>query len=136
MQQLKTKFLTAGSGLTLAAIIALLASPVRAEKNENSVLPVDKPAAKQETVLQPAVAAQGIRVYRDPQTGRIGPPPVGVEPPGLSIAEQHMLNRSDEGLRQRTLPGGSQGARQRVVAAHHASQLRHGRAGRIVRGPN
>ena len=53
----------------------------------------------------PAVA-QGLRVYRDPKTGRLGSPPPGVQPPGLSIAEQHMLNRSDQGLQSRALPGG------------------------------
>lgn len=46
-----------------------------------------------------------MRVYRDPDTGRLGPPPAGVQPHGLCVAQQQMLNRSDEGLQQRTLPG-------------------------------
>jgi hypothetical protein len=51
-------------------------------------------------------ATQGMRVYRDPQTGRLGPLPTGVVPPGLTISEQRMLSRSDQGLKSRTLPSG------------------------------
>jgi len=47
-----------------------------------------------------------MRVYRDPQTGRLGPPPAGVVPPGLTISEQQMLSRSEQGLKSRTLPSG------------------------------
>lgn len=32
--------------------------------------------------------------------------PPGMQPPGLSVAEQRMLNRSDLGLQSRVLPGG------------------------------
>lgn len=51
--------------------------------------------------------ASGLRAYRDQTTGKIGPPPAGFQPPGLSIAEQQMLNRTDHGLRERTLPNGA-----------------------------
>jgi hypothetical protein len=63
-------------------------------------------AAPPETAPLTPASAQGLRVYRDPKTGRLGPPPTGVQPPGLSVAEQQMLNRSDAGLQPRTLPGG------------------------------
>jgi hypothetical protein len=48
-----------------------------------------------------------MRVYRDPATGQLGPPPEGIKPLGLSIAEQQMLSRSDRGLRARILPSGA-----------------------------
>jgi hypothetical protein len=48
-----------------------------------------------------------MRVYRDPKTGELGAPPAGIQPPGLSAAEQQMLNRSDRGLQARTLPNGA-----------------------------
>jgi hypothetical protein len=53
------------------------------------------------------IAAQGMRVYRDPKTGQLGAPPPGIQPPGLSAKEQQMLSRSDRGLQARTLPNGA-----------------------------
>jgi hypothetical protein len=54
------------------------------------------------------IDASGLRVYRDPTSGRLVPPPAGFfQPPGLSIAEQQMLNRSEKGLRAHTLPNGA-----------------------------
>jgi len=47
------------------------------------------------------------RVYIDPETGKLGGPPPGIDPPGLSIAEQNKLSRSAEGLEQRQLPDGT-----------------------------
>ncbi len=102
MQRLKKNFLTVGSGITLAVVLLLPAGPGRAAGNGD-----DTAASGAARPPAPApVAGQGMRVYRDPKTGRLGPPPPGVQPPGLSVAEQHMLNRSDQGLQQRTLPGG------------------------------
>lgn len=66
----------------------------------------DHPTAGKANTELPAQAS-GLRVYRDPATGKIGPPPAGFQPPGLSIAEQQMLNRTDHGLRERTLPNGA-----------------------------
>mgnify|MGYP006870735355 FL=1 len=56
---------------------------------------------------EPAIESSGLRVHRDPISDRLGPPPAGVAPPGLSIAEQQTLNRSDRGLRARSLPNGA-----------------------------
>lgn len=53
------------------------------------------------------IETSGLRGYRDPQSGRFGAPPARVTPPGLSIAEQQQLNRSDRGLRARSLPNGA-----------------------------
>ena len=66
----------------------------------------EHPVTDMATIEVP-VDASGLRVYRDPVSGRLGPPPAGFRPPGLSIAEQQMLNRSDQGLRERTLPNGA-----------------------------
>lgn len=75
--------------------------------------PVSAPIAgvageRQQATGDPAlIAAEGMRVYRDPETGQLGAPPPGIQPPGLSAAEQQMLNRSDRGLQARTLPNGA-----------------------------
>lgn len=52
-------------------------------------------------------AQSSARVYVNPQTGEVGGPPPGVQPPGLSVAEQKMLSRSSRGLEVRTLPSGA-----------------------------
>jgi hypothetical protein len=105
MQRINKNFLTAVSGITLAAFMALHAGPGRAGEGGDETAG-GVPAGQQKAAGQAPVAAQGLRVYRDPQTGRLGPPPPGVVPPGLTAAEQRMLNRSDQGLQVHTLPGG------------------------------
>ncbi len=104
--QLKKNFLVVGSGITLAVVLSLHADPGRAAGNGDDTAASGVAAAPPGTAVQTPIAAQGMRVYRDPQTGQLGPPPAGVQPPGLSVAEQHRLNRSDAGLQQRVLPGG------------------------------
>jgi hypothetical protein len=106
MQRLKKKFLMAGSGITLVAFLLLHAGFASAEEGGDDTVLGDVPTALPERPAQAPVAAQGMRVYRDPQTGKLGPPPPGITPPGLTAAEQRMLNRSDQGLRPLTLPGG------------------------------
>jgi hypothetical protein len=106
MQRMRKNFLAAGSGITLAAMLVLHTSLVRAEEGAETMVSAGMPASSQESAVQAPIAAQGMRVYRDPETGQLGPPPPGVQPPGLSVAEQRMLNRSDGGLQARTLPRG------------------------------
>ena len=106
MQRLKKIALSTGFGLTLVAFFVLHAGLTRAEESGDESSAPGVFAAPPETAPQTPAAAQGLRVYRDPKTGRLGSPPPGVQPPGLSVAEQHMLNRSDQGLQSRTLPGG------------------------------
>jgi len=96
----------AGSGITLAAFLLLHAGSASAGEGGDETVSGDVPAALTEKPARAPVAVQGMRVYRDPQTGRLGPPPPGITPPGLTNAEQRMLSRSDQGLRPRTLPGG------------------------------
>jgi len=64
----------------------------------------------------PGVAAAGVeaaRIYRDPETGKLGPPPASATAlesapaTALSTAMQARLNRSDEGMQARTLPDGT-----------------------------
>jgi hypothetical protein len=106
MQPLKKNFLTVATVLTLTTLLALHPGLVRAGKDGEVSVAAGVPAVQPEKATQAPTAAQSMRVYRDPQTGRLGPPPPGVQPPGLSIAEQRMLNRSDTGLQPRALPGG------------------------------
>jgi hypothetical protein len=106
MPQLKKNFLTAVASLTLTALLVLHASLVRAGDDGDAHVSGGIPAVLPERPAQASVATQGMRVYRDPQTGRLGPPPSGVVPPGLTTSEQRMLNRSDQGLQPRALPGG------------------------------
>jgi len=47
------------------------------------------------------------RVFIDPETGELGGPPAGVEPPGLSVAIQKKLSRSDQGLEAQRLTDGT-----------------------------
>ena len=47
------------------------------------------------------------RVFINPETGDLGGPPPGVEPPGLSVATRQKLSRSDHGLQTRLLPDGT-----------------------------
>jgi hypothetical protein len=106
MQQLKKNFLAAGASITMTALLVLHAGPVRAGEDEDAPVSGGVPAVLSERPAQTPVEAQGMRVYRDPQTGRLGPPPPDLAPIGLTTAEQRMLSRSDQGLRPRTLPGG------------------------------
>ena len=107
MQPLKKNSLTVATVLTLTTLLVLHPGLVRAGKEGEAPVSSGVPAVPSDRPDQAPVAAQGIRVYRDPQTGRLGPPPVGVVPHGLTIAEQRMLSRSDQGLQPRTLPGGA-----------------------------
>ena len=106
MQRLKKNFLTAGASITLTALLVLHAGLVQAEGDEDASVSGGVPTVLSERPAQAPVEAQSMRVYRDPQTGRLGPPPPSLEPLGLTTAEQRMLSRSDHGLRPRTLPSG------------------------------
>jgi hypothetical protein len=106
MQHLNKSILVPGYSITLAVFMLLHAGPARAAGSGEDTVVSGVTTTPPGTAVQTPTAAQGMRVYRDPQTGRLGPPPAGVQPPGLSIAEQHMLNRSDAGLQPRALPGG------------------------------
>jgi len=106
MQRLKQNLLAVGSGITLAVVLGLYAGPGRASGDDEEPVASGVPAVTPESVPQTPAASQGMRVYRDPQTGQLGAPPPGVQPPGLSAAELRSLNRSDRGLQARTLPGG------------------------------
>jgi len=95
-------FVTAGYGLILMAFILLYPGSGRTEEGGKSASD-----GMAETPASTApVAAQGLQIYRDPQTGRIGAPPPGTKPLELSDAERRMLSRSDRGLQPHTLPGG------------------------------
>jgi len=97
-------FVTAGYGLILIAFILLYPASGRTEEGGKSAS--DGIAETPASTAPAPVAAQGLQIYRDPQTGRIGPPPPGARPLELSEAERRMLSRSDRGLQPHTLPGG------------------------------
>jgi hypothetical protein len=106
MRRLKKNFTTTAPCMTLAVVMALHTGLVGAEETGSATVAGGVTATPLDAATELPVAAQGMRVYRDPKTGRLGPPPAGVQPPGLSVAEQQMLNRSDAGLQPRALPGG------------------------------
>jgi hypothetical protein len=105
MQRFKI-LLNMGASIALTALLVLHACLVWAGGGGDEHISGGMPVVQRDTTAQVPVATQGLRAYRDPQTGRFGPPPPGVQPPELSAAEVHMLNRSDRGLQSRTLPGG------------------------------
>jgi hypothetical protein len=104
MQRGTKAFANRRYGLILTALIVLHPGAGTAEEGGKSAGDViaESPAS---TVPGP-VAAQGLQIYRDPQTGRIGPPPPGARALELSDPERRMLERSDRGLRPHTLPRG------------------------------
>jgi hypothetical protein len=106
MKQLMKNFLMIGTGISLTALLVLHTGSIRAGEEEGSPIFSGESALLKERSAQIPVATQGMRVYRDPQTGQLGPLPAGVVPPGLTISEQRMLSRSDQGLKSRTLPSG------------------------------
>ncbi|MGB5474024.1 MAG: hypothetical protein WBQ78_11160 [Gammaproteobacteria bacterium] len=106
MQRITRNFLLTGSRLTLAAFLLLHDGLARAGDGGDQSLTGSMPAGSPETAVQAPIAAQGLRVYRDPKTGQLGSPPPVQAPSVLTTAEQRMLNRSDQGLQSRTLPGG------------------------------
>jgi hypothetical protein len=106
MNQLMKSFLILVTNITLTALLVLHTGSVRAEGEEDSRVSNGFSALLTERAVQMPVATQGVRVYRDPKTGRLGPLPTSVVPPGLTISEQRMLSRSDQGLISRTLPSG------------------------------
>jgi hypothetical protein len=106
MNQLMKSFLMIVTDITLTALLVLHTGSVRAEGEEESPVSNRVSTLPTERAAQIPAATQGMRVYRDPQTGRLGPLPAGVVPPGLTIPEQRMLSRSDKGLKSRTLPSG------------------------------
>ena len=106
MLRLTKNFLMYGAGMTLVAVLAVHAGAGMAGESGEETRIDGVPAGPQATTVQSQTAAPGLRVYRDPQTGQLGPPPPGIQPPDLTAAEKHMLNRSDRGLQARTLPGG------------------------------
>ena len=106
MKQLMKNFLMTGTSITLMTLLVFHAGSVQAEGEEDSSVSTGVSTLLMEVPAQIPAATQGMRVYRDPQTGQLGPLPTGVVPPGLTVSEQHMLSRSDQGLKSRTLPSG------------------------------
>jgi hypothetical protein len=77
-----------------------------ADKNRNGPMDCTVSGTRVAQTDQFPIEAKTMRVFRDSQTGDIGPPPHGVAPPPLTAAEQQMMTRSDVGLQPRTLPSG------------------------------
>lgn len=106
MTKLLKNLFIIGPSIALTASVVHYTSPVQAEEKGNSPVPTEESGLLTKRAAQMQVATQDMRVYRDPQTGRLGPRPAGVAPLGLTISEQRMLSRSDQGLKSRTLPRG------------------------------
>jgi len=107
MHPLAEIFCRSGSRFVLAALVVLHGSVGRADGDGGEFV-AGNPLTEQKGISADtkAVVPQ-MRVYRDPRTGRIGPPPPGVAPLELTDIERGMVNRSDQGLRPITLPGGA-----------------------------
>jgi hypothetical protein len=84
--------------LPLFILIGLGSANVNADPNADNI--AKGPAGSSTT-------QSAARVHIDPKTGKLGGPPPGVEPPGLSIATQNRLSRSSKGLEKKTLPDGT-----------------------------
>mgnify|MGYP001822241547 CR=1 FL=1 len=106
MKQLMKSFRIIITNITLTALLVFHTGSARAEGEDDSRVSSGVSTHLTEKAAQMSAATQDMRVYRDPPTGRLGPLPTGVVPPGLTISEQRMLSRSDQGLKSRTLPGG------------------------------
>lgn len=106
MTKLLKNLFIIGPCIALTASLLQYTNPVQAEEKGKSPVPTEETGLLTERAAQIQTATQSIRVYRDPQTGRLGPRPAGVAPLGLTISEQRMLSRSDQGLKSRTLPRG------------------------------
>ena len=105
MRPKKQGLVTAGPGLILTLSIAL--HPILAWADDAGQTAKDASVQRPPSTSSSPVAAQGLQIYRDPQTGQIGPPPPGARPLELSPAERRMLSHSEEGLPPpRVLPGG------------------------------
>jgi hypothetical protein len=94
--------------LTAAILLSFFAIPVVAEEPG----PSDPPPGAENASAAPGVpnerALRATRVFRNPDTGEIEFAPGASMPvPGLSVREQNMLNRSDEGLKARVLENGA-----------------------------
>jgi hypothetical protein len=70
---------------------------------------ISDPLAQDDAQLSAATSTgqSGAWLHINPETGKLGGPPPGIDPPGLSIAEQHRLSRSEEGLEKQQLPDGT-----------------------------
>lgn len=99
MHKFVTNRLSGWAIMAMLSFPALQSAPGWADDNDHPVATV--------VAAETPIEANGLRVYRDPISGRLGPPPAGTPPPGLSIIEQQRLNRSDRGLRARSLPNGA-----------------------------
>lgn len=106
MQLLNKGSYMAAANIAMTALLVFHACSVRAGGDGDVPIPGVAPAVLPDRLAQLPVSGQGMRVYRDPQTRRLGPPPSGLASLELTIAEQRMLDRSDKGLQSRTLPSG------------------------------
>lgn len=106
MKRLLRSFLMVITNAALAGLLMFHAVSARAGGDHDSPASSGVSSPPTERTAQIAAMPQGMRVYRDPVTGQLGPPPAGVVSPGLTISEQRMLSRSDQGLKSRMLPDG------------------------------
>jgi hypothetical protein len=104
--RLKPRGLLVLASSVLAVCVLFRAGDVLAGGGEDDGVTARVTLPEQTGVSPVPAGAPGLRVYRDPETGQLGPPPPGMRVPALSAKELRMLNRSDRGLQERHLPGG------------------------------
>ena len=69
-----------GSGIMLATLLFLHAGPAQAGEAGDETTAAGTLETTPESAARTPVGTQGMRVYRDPQTGQLGPLPPGAPP--------------------------------------------------------
>jgi hypothetical protein len=107
MHRLRENFCRGGSFFVLAAFVVLHITEGNAAGDKTKLVTGSLPTEQEEISAETKTAVPHLQVYRDPQTGRFGPPPPGVAQMGQTDIERGMVSRSDQGLRPITLPDGA-----------------------------
>ena len=104
----KATCLTALAAVTL---LVLSAGTAAADENEAQSPPAESVEAEaQGTAAEVPAGTEMMRVYRDPETGKLTHrPPAGAKALALSEETKEMLSRSNKGLEARVLPDGTVG---------------------------
>ncbi len=78
------------------AILACSQQPIPSSTDTDKAADTDKPKT----------GAADMKAYKDPETGKLGPPPQGASVPESSEALKNATSTSSEGLEEKPAPGG------------------------------
>ena len=88
MHRLRENFCRGGSFFVLAAFVVLHITEGNAVGDKTKLVTGSLPTEQEEISAETKTAVPHLQVYRDPQTGRFGPPPPGVAPMGQTDIER------------------------------------------------